>query len=32
MMFYQAQKAFELWNNLKPEINEQVLNHIMIEY
>ena len=27
MMFaYQAQKAFELWNNLKPEINEQVLN------
>ena len=26
MMFaYQAQKAFELWNNLKPEINEQVL-------
>ena len=27
MMFaYQAQKAFELWNNFKPEINEQVLN------
>ena len=29
MMFaYQAQKAFELWNNLKPEINEQVLNFL----
>ena len=26
MFAYQAQKAFELWNNLKPEINEQVLN------
>ena len=27
MMFaYQAQKAFELWNNLKPKIDEQVLN------
>ena len=26
MFLYQAQKAFELWNNLKPEINEQVLN------
>ena len=26
MMFaYQAQKAFELWNNLKPEISEKVL-------
>ena len=21
-----SEKAFELWNNLKPEINEQVLN------
>ena len=27
MMFvYQAQKAFELWNNLRPEINDKVLN------
>ena len=23
-----SEKAFELWNNLKPEINEQVLNFL----
>ena len=26
MFIYQAQKAFEIWNNVKPDINDEVLN------
>ena len=26
MFVYQAQRAFEIWNSVKPEINEEVLN------
>ena len=28
MFVYQAQKAFELWNNIKPHINDEVLNFL----
>ena len=28
MFIYQAQKAFEIWHGIKPEINEEVYNSI----
>ncbi len=28
MFVYQAQKAFEIWNNIKPDINDEVLNFL----
>ena len=31
MFFYQAQKAFKIWHNIEPEINDEVIKFIKIK-
>ena len=32
MFLYQAQKAFNIWHNIEPDINEETINLLKINY